>query len=373
MLFNSPAKIEALKARIDAGDQPWTRAFEEMKEDADRALNATPRSVIDNGAPAGVDDPHKYGSDAPYQERDGVFSDDINREDYQAALDMKDWIRNTAQAYHFTGRDEYARKSIDLLAEWFIDEETRMYPSVRNFGPHTEGLKAQNSIEHYIFVPAMVYGAALVRNHPYWEERIGTKEQSVEEWMREFQSSLESGAHGGIPSDEIHKWWVTTRLLVAGYLGDMDAFEGACEDWRTRVTQDFTRQGTFERDRGRSRGLFYSLSAMNALTLGAEVARHHGVDLYGYTKDNMSLSLLQRSHRFHAEFMQTPSEWPWQERDGLDTSELRYGAVSYELCYSRWQTESYWDAIVAAGRPVHDRRILGYATLTHGNLFDLEY
>jgi hypothetical protein len=373
VFFSSPAKIAALRERIEAGDQPWKRAFDEMIEDADRALDVSPRSVVDNGTPAGADDPHRYGSDAPYQGKDGVFSDDINRKDYQAALEMKDWIRDTAQAYRFTGDDKYAEKSVDLLYAWFVDEETRMYPSVVNYGPHTEGLKGQNSIEHYIFVPAMVYGAALVSDHPYWHERIGSHETGVRAWLREFQQTLESGAHGGVESDEIHKWWVTTRLLVAAYLGDMDAFESACGDWRRRVVRDFAERGTFEKDRPRTRGLYYSLSAMNALTLGAEIARHHGVDLYGYAKEDMSVSVLQRSHRYHAEFLVNPEEWPWKERNGLDAGERRYGAVSYELCYSRWQNGRYWEAIKAAGRPVYDRRVLGYATLTHGDLFELEY
>jgi hypothetical protein len=139
------------------------------------------------------------------------------------------------------------------------------------------------------------------------------------------------------------------------------------------VLRDFAERGTFEKDRPRSRGLFYSLSAMNALTLGAEVAYHHGVDLYGYTMDGMSESMLKRSHQFHAKFLEDPSEWPWKERKGLSENEQMYGAVSYELCYARWQSDAYWDAIEATGRPIYDQRILGYATLTHGDLFEVDY
>jgi hypothetical protein len=372
ILFNSPEKVAAIRSRIEEGEQPWTRAFSDMKEDADRALNASPRSVVDDGPPAGTDNPHRYGTDAPYQRKDGVYSEDINRHDYEAALTMKDWIRDTAQAYRFTGEDRYAETAIDLLDVWFLDEDTRMYPSSVNYGPATEGLKGQNSVEHYIFVPAMVYGAALVYDHPYWQEIDGKGREGLRDWFTEFQRTLESGAHGGVESDEIHKWWVTTRLLVAAYLDDMAAFESACEDWRTRVIRDFDERGTFEKDRPRTRGLFYSLSAMNALTLGAEVARHYDVDLYSYTEEGMSLSVLQKSHRFHAEFLENPSEWPWKERNGLGRGEKRYGAVSYELCYSRWQREAYWEAIKAAGRPVYDRRVLGYVTLTHGDLFELD-
>lgn len=373
VVFNDPAKIRVLREKVSAGEQPWARAYESTIRDADRALNASPRSVVDNGAPAGVDDAHKYGTDAPYQEKDGVFSDNIDRGDYQAALDMKDWIRDAALGYLFTGEDRYARKAIDLLHTWFVDPETRMYPSTINYGPATEGLKGQNSIEHYIFLPAMLYGAALLDDHPYWEETDGDGSAAVREWVESARDTLESGAHGGTEGDEISKWWIATRILVAAYLDDVEGMRRAAEDWRTTALQDFDRRGTFELERSRSRGLYYSLSAMNALTVGAEIARHYGIDLYGHTLDGMSTPVLQKCHQFHAKYLADPSEWPWEERGGLDDGETAYGAVSYELCYSRWQREGYLNAIEAAGRPVHDRRILGYVTLTHGNLHELSY
>ena len=372
VLLNAPEKVAAIRAKVEAGEQPWKRAFDEMRADAAVALDASPRSVTDNGAPAGEDNPNKYGSDAPYQEKDGVYSEDINRADYQAGLDMKDWIRDAALAYRFTGEDRFARKAIDLLHVWFVDEETRMYPSVINYGPHTDGLKGQNSIEHYIIIPAMVYGAALVDDHPYWEEKSGGSDP-IRSWLSQFQKTLASGAHGGVESDEIHKWWVTTRLLVAGYLDDMRSFEQACQDWRTTVLQDFVERGTFENERPRTRGLFYSLSAMNALTIGAEIARHHDVDLYSFTKSGMQQSVIEKSHRYHAKFMLDPDEWPWKERKGLGDGERMYGTVSYELTYSRQQVDSYWEVIKSTGRPVYDRRILGYVTLTHGDLFELDF
>ena len=374
VIFISPAEVRAARAKVEAGKEPWKTSYEKLMDDADSALDATPKSVVDNGAPVKTDDAHKYGSDAPYQGKDGVYSDDINRHDYLIALDMKDWIRDTAQAYAFSREDKYAEKAIDLLHHWFLKEDTRMYPSVINYGPHTEDLKGQNSIEHYIFLPAMFYGAALVSGHPYWEEKEGASEEALLGWVRTFQKSLETGPHGGTTGDEIYKWWTTTRAITAALLGDEEGLQAAFDEWRSTALKDYNERGTFEAERVRTRGLFYSLSAENALTLGAEVARHHGVDLYQYVgdKEGPDKSVLRRAYDFHAEYIIDPSEWPWKERKGLERSEREYGLVGYELAYSYWQDDQYLEAIQKFGRPIHDWRVLGWVTLTHGNRFALD-
>lgn len=371
VVFVSPAEVQAIRAKVDAEEEPWRTSFAQLVDDADSALDADPKSVTDNGAPANVDDPRKYGTDAPYQHKDGVFSDDINRHDYKIALAMKDWIRDTAEAYAFTRKDKYAKKSIDLIHHWFLDPETGMYPSNRNYGPHTEGLKSQNSIEFYIFIPAMIYGATLVSGHPYWKQK-GQSEDALHTWMRKYQKSLEKGANGGPEGDEIYKWWTTTRALTAAYLGDQPALEDAFDTWRTTALKDFEAdRGTFRYSRHRTRGLYYSLSAMNALTMGAEIARHHGVDLYGYTLDGMSEPVLKKAHDYHVQYALDPTTWPWKELGGLDRDEREYGLVSYEMCYSRWQNPKYLKALKKLGRPIYDQRVTGWVTLTHGNRFDL--
>ena len=374
VIFTSPAEVRAIAERARAGEEPWKTGYENIVEDAEKALDANPKSVVDNGSPDGVDDPHRYGTDAPYQGKDGVYSDDINRHDYMIALDMKDWIRDAAQGYAFTGEDKYARQAIDLLHHWFLDDETRMYPAANNFGPHTEGLKSQNSIEHYIFLPGMFYGAALVSGHPYWDEKSGSSEEALAGWIEAFQESLKKGSRGGPEGDEIYKWWVTTRATTAALIDDRKSLEEAFDLWRTTALTDFESRGSFEYARKRTRGLYYSASAVNALTYCAEIARHHGVDLYGYTgDDDSSKPVLERAHDFHVQYMIDPTEWPWQELEGYDRNEREYGLSSYELAYSLHGEgkDKYLQALEKFGRPIHDWRILGWVTATHGNKFAL--
>lgn len=363
--------LEAITKRVQSNRQPWYTAYLQLRDDAEDAKHAEPKSVVENGAPASTDDRHKFGTDAPYQGKDGVFSDDINRGDYFAALDMGNWIRTLAMSYGFSGRDEYARKAIDFLHHWFIDSETRMFPSARNFGAHTMGLEPQNSIEQYITIPKMLYGATYVRGHPYWSTKSTAAESKLVDWVRAYLKDSESGGHRGGPvGNDIYKWWVVNRAVAAAFLRDTDALSRCFEDWRTTAFKDFEARGTFEFARWRTRGLYYSFSALNALTTTAEIARHFGVDLYNHEVGGTNR--LRVALEFHAPYLSSPGDWPWQELGGLEPFERQFGGVAYELAYSHWGEETFYDAVRAAGRPVFDQRVLGWTTLTHGNLFEID-
>lgn len=369
-VFTNPETLRAIRRQVGRQREPWSTAHRRLVEDAETAMDAEARSVVDNGAPHGVDDPHKYGTDAPYQEEDGVFSDDANRRDYDAALDMGRWIRHLGLAHGVTGEDRFARKAVELLHHWFVDPETRMYPSARNFGPHTQGFSGQNSIEHYITIPKMLYGASFVHGHPAWSTYRGSPVDTLVQWVGDYLTDTERGGHrGGPEGNGVYKWWLVNRAVAAAYLDDSDALSRCFADWRTTAFSDFEQRGTFKFSRWRTRGLYYSFSALTALLLTAEVARHHGVDLYGHTVDGTNR--LRTALEYHAPLVREPERWRWQEIGGLEDFERELGGVAYELSYSHWRDGAFIRAVNAVGRPVYDQRILGWATLTHGNLFEL--
>jgi hypothetical protein len=363
-------EIAAIKAKVDAGEEPWASAYQELIADANAALNAGLESVADNGAPAGgAGDPHKYGTDAPYQGEDGIYSDDINREDYFKAIRVGNRVRSLGLAFALTGADEYAEKAIDLVHHWFVDPDTRMYPSALNYGPHTDGLLGQNSIEHYITIPKMLYGAGFVLDHSHWSTKSDGAVADLNEWVSTYLAETESGGHrGGPEGNGIYKWWLVNRATAAAFVDNQTALERVADDWRTTAFTDYQSRGTFQYALWRTRSLYYSLSALNALTLTAEILRHFDIDLYGHTVDGVNR--LRTALDYHAPYMQDPSSWSWEELGGLSDAEQMYGAVSFELAYSHWQDADHLDAVRAAGRPIYDQRILGWTTLTHGNRFD---
>lgn len=355
--FLDSDEVAAIQRQLSAGNDPWESGFQVQLRDARRALDATPSSVVDNGAPDGVDD-HRYATSE-------------NRTDYRAAIRMGRWIRDLGVAYVFTGRDRFAREAVELIDHWFLAPETRMHPSGENFG------ETYFSIELHITIPTMLYGAALVRDSAHWSSVQGSRDD-LRAWVETYLADLEDGRgkdkYTGVVRNNIYAWWLVARATAAAYLDDRAALERTFDDWRSNALDQILPSGLLKLERQREDGLDYSIYGITALTLTAEIARHYGVDLYGYTvDDDDETSVLRRAYEAHQEYVVDPSDWKWGigENGYTDSERSATGAV-YELAYSRWQDSEFESVVESIGRPLYERRILGWTTLTHANRFALD-
>ena len=359
----SPQRLEAIKAKIKAGEEPWTSAYRRLLRDANAALSKIPLSVVDNGGPAGGgNDRHKFGTDHPTATR-------ANRDDYRAAVSMGNWVRDLGLAYAFTGDDRYASKAVDLLYHWAVNPATRMVPSTENFSPHRAGSsrKKQNSIELYIALPQMFYGASLVAGHRRWAQKGSGAESAFKTWSQTLMNHADR-YYGGYKANNIYAWWLATRASIAAFLGDRARLDRAFSDWKATAIDQIDPKGKMERELDRTDALGYSLYAMKALTITASIAANHGVDLYGY-RDGKGGSALKRALDYHAPYVINPKAWP---HAGSGARNMDGDAATYELAHSYWQERRYLDVVSRNGRPLKDSRVAGITTLTHANLFKLK-
>ncbi len=349
-------EVVALRDRVADEAEPWRSGYDALLRDAERTLGTTPASVVDDGAPDGVDE-HRFatGEDRP---------------DYEAAIEMGTWVRDLGVAYVFTGETRFARKAIELLDHWFLAPVTRMYPSGRNFG------ETYFSIELHVTVPTLLYGAALVRDSPEWAA-VEADREALREWVAAYLAALEAGRgqkrYVGTVRNNIYAWWVLARATAAAYLGDRAALSRAFDDWRENALEQLEPNGLLRHELGRTDGLAYSVYGLKALTLTAEVARHHGVELYGYRRPGDDESALLRAFEGLRPYVVDAADWEWGTgEDGYTDAERTAAGSVYELAHSRWDRPAFGGVVESIGRPLYDRRILGWTTLTHANRFALD-
>ena len=264
-------------------------------------------------------------------------------------------------AYAFTGDDRYANKAVDLLYHWAVNPATRMTPSTQNFSPHKTG-KKQNSIEVYITLPKMFYGASLVAGHRRWSQKGSGAEGAFQSWVRSVLNHAD-GSYGGFGPNNIYAWWVATRATAAAYVGDSGRLQRAFSAWKSTAIKQIDSQGRMTEERTRPDGLGYSLYALTALTMTAEVARLRGVDLYGH-QDGKGGSALKRAFDYHAKYVLSPGSWP----GGKKHPNTKDDAATYEMAYSRWRDNKFRDVVTRKGRPLKDEWAAGVTTLSHGDL-----
>lgn len=360
--FLSEVQIASVSEKLAEREQPWWSGYRVLLKDAKQTIGVSPMSVVDDGAPTAQVQANRFGTNC-------VNGECGSRYDYKAALRMSRWMRTLALAYRFSGRDEFARGAVDLLHHWFVAPETRMAPSGDNHG------QTPFAIELHITIPAMIYAASLVEAHQHWDELDWDGRRVMREWIGQYLSDLENGSdvddYRGVIENNIYAWWLAARATAATYLDDSQAFERVVEDWKANALEQVQPDGGLEYEKQRPDGLFYSIYGMKALFMTAELARQHDEDLYGYPDGDEPV--LRRICDYHAPYVLEPRRWKWGLGDEgrLTDGEFEEAASVYEFAYSAWQDDSHAKVIRAYGRPIYDRRYLGWITLTHGNRFAL--
>ncbi len=373
--------LTAIRSRVEDGYSPWTAAYEAFMEDVRTALAAPPESVTDNG------DGHEFKTKGP--------ENPSARKDYVAAIRTGDRIRDLGLAYQYSGEDRYAEKAVELLDHWFLNAETYMAPV------------KTNSIEQFITLPKMWWGAELIRGHEAWDDDSVGSEAALQEWVRTFLDDVGHGIPTSMGQQNIFNWKEMTHAAGSVYLRDWDRFRDAMqrnrEDGFTQLRED----GLLENEIVRASSLAYSLYAAKALVTAAELSRLYadrldGPTLYEYKKFDGDRGAIERILDAHAPYVADPQAWEamgegdpdrFVNSDGFPARKQEAASSLYEVAYSYYEKDTYLEtlkqrgqpvknvptyvsaqqaAIDDPGRPHRDERILGWTTFTHGERFRLD-
>ncbi len=145
----------------------YARAYQALKEQANRDLSMRPLSVMDKDYVPSSGSKHDYVSlsryswpdsskpdGLPYIMRDGVSNPELNRFDRNRLSAMAEAVYRLSLAYYFSGEEQYAGKATELLRVWFLNKATAMNPNLR-YAQHIPGVaegRCYGVIDAYSFV-----------------------------------------------------------------------------------------------------------------------------------------------------------------------------------------------------------------------------
>jgi hypothetical protein len=353
MYINSD-EIAAIKSKISAGEQPWKNAFDTMLADANKALSQSSYSVTFQGSASNT-----FYSESPYcgwtavdggrDCRDGQINPQADRGDYEAAIKLSWAMRNLALAYAFTNDPKYAEKALTLIRTWTIDPDTYMKP----------GRKSGSGaiIELLITIPGLYYGADLIWNYPAWD---AAEKSAFLGWVSTYTNYV---SRMNLYKNNFSNWQSVLVASGGALLGDKRLMNRAFDLYKFLVPLQIDVNGYMIKESSRTKGLSYSLFAINAMIQTAEIAKHQGIDLYNYKLgDGRGLELaLDR----YVQFSKDPSTWNYQQIRVVTSEDI----APYELAYSYFHKPAYLDVVQKWGRPIEEKRVIGPVTLTHANKF----
>lgn len=356
-MYLNQAEINAIKQKIDSGAEPWKEAFKKLQADADKALDLSIQSVTKQGGSFG----HVYEIDSPYSwsnnmanspcgrnRCDGQINPKANRDDYVAAIKIGGAVRDLGLAYVFTGSSKYADKAIQLINGWAVEPSTAMVPKFPQLN---------TNITLSITMPGLFYGADLIWNYTGWEP---SQKSAFLSWVRKF---IDSGKSWTLKNN-IEDWRMVFLSSAASLVEDQETMHFAFEKWKSLLGASIDANGFLPLETHRTKGIDYSVYAINAKLQTAEIARHQGIDLYRHSVNCRSL---ERALDTHVRYVIGTKSWPYKQIGGYHGK----NAAVYELAYSHYKKREYLDVIKKWGRPMQEKRIMGPITLTHANLFSL--
>ena len=347
-------ELTAIKAKVAGGVQPWKSAYDKMISQANFALNLPDMSVTFGGK-------NNCGSNNIFCT--GAF--------YNGEADRYDWeegakpigigVRDLGMAYAFTGDARYADKLIRLVRVWALDAETRMRPEFGN---------SQGRMDIYGTMTGLIYGVDLAWNYSGWN-------QADKDTFKAWVQTLGNNAKAFSPDPNNFENWRNALLSVTGaFTGDQELLDAAFQNFRNAIPGQVHWSGRMNQEYGRTNGwggLGYSMYAIHAMTMTAEVARQHNIDLYNYfTEDSGGKKIgLKTALDFHVPYVMDPGSWKWGVNPSGQTINAASGVGIYELAYSVWQDPAYLGVVNRWGRPMGmNMWALGVVTLTHANRFD---
>jgi hypothetical protein len=358
-LLITQSEIEAVKQKAQRA--PWAKAsLDKLMASAESAL-AEPVQIPDRGGQWGhwyvcKKDGVTLQADSPTRHRCPKCGEIYTGEPYDSVYLTRIHAQNSrlmrdfGLAYRFTGREEFARKSAELLAGYAAKYTT--YPRRDNLGKDSvNGARVlSQTLDESTWVIPAVWGYAMVRSAMSARER-----RTVEFGL--FLPAMDiivGRSYARLPNIQC---WKDTAIALTGFaLGNNDlvleALDHPVRGFRTLMKRQVYPGGWW------SEGSFgYQHYALSALWPLAEAARRQGIDFYA---DSNYRSLfdgpleLALPDGTSAGFNDNPGE------------SVEAMADLYEVAFARWEKPEYGKVAATGKRESLQALLYGAETLPTG-------
>lgn len=323
-----PGVLPKMKARLATNEGALLPAFRKLTNDANRALNVVPPSVMEKPKAGASGDKHDYHSQAPYfwpdptkpdgrpyLRKDGQRNPESGDEhsDAPRLARVADTAETLTLAYYFTGRERYAAHAAKVLRVWFLDPATRMNPNFNQAQaiPGVNTGRGIGMIESRSLM-AVCDAVGLLAGSTNWTK---ADDAAMRAWLGEFLRWAQTSANGrderAAPNN--HGSWYDAQIAhYALFVGDTNLARQVVASARTnRIAMQIKIDGSQPRELARADSFGYSRFNLQALFAVATLGEHAGVDLWQYqTPGGASL---RRALDFLLPYVEQPDRpWPYE-------------------------------------------------------------
>lgn len=340
VFYADPAAMADAKAKLSAGDPSLKPALDHLVDEANKALEMKPTTVMEKQHFPPSGDKHDFISQAPYFWRDTNHAGKYLRRDGErnpeARVDSDanrlgsicSTVHTLGLAYYFTGNEKYAAKAAELLRVFFLDADTKMNPNL-NYGQGIPGVvdgRPAGLISARGFIP-MVDGLGLLEKSKSWSPE---EQEEMHDWMKDYFHWLTTSkiGTGELGAKNNHGTFCDAQAAaIALFIGETNYARDLISEARTnRVSRQIEPDGKQPFELARTLSFGYSSFNLQGLCDLASLGQNIGVDLWHYQSPRGGS--IYQAMLMMAKYADPKAKWPYQQihdasRDGLASLILR--------------------------------------------------
>jgi len=329
------ANLMTTRRGIFLGDEKFQAADDRLLQEADRARDTGPFSVIDKEMVPPSGDKHDYmsmgpywwpdpekGDGMPYVRRDGEVNPESRKSDRQALGEMCAAVGTLATAYFFSDYESFAERAGLLLRCWFLDEATRMNPHLE-YGQAVPGRCEGRGIGiiDTLQFSRLVDAVGLLGASSEWnaEDQAG-----LESWFGKYLDWLlesEKGRDEGSQANNHGTWYDVQVASLGLFVGREEvAWDVLTKSVPGRMASQIEPDGRQPLELKRTRSLDYSVMNLLGFFDLADLGRHCGQDLWGFEAENGSR--IKTAFYWLIEKVLGEDEWGYQQITEFEKAKL---------------------------------------------------
>ena len=333
--FDSP-KVEEFKNKLAMKNSTVERSYQKLISRADKALYEGPFSVTSKTVIPPSGDKHDYLSLAPYFwpdpnkidglpwiRKDGQVNPGTrgNNVDYDVKNQFFRNVSTLAWAGYFSEDKKYAKKAVELLEVWFLNESTRMNPNL-NYAQGIPGLNEGRcfGIIEFGGINKVITAIELLEKKNALTAKKG---EQLRKWFSDYLYWLQTSEFGIEEKTRSNNHATHYDVQVIGlllFLNRKAEAKKVLESVKTeRISTQIEPDGSQPHELARTKGLSYSTMNLKGFTELAYYGKKNGVDLWNYIAENGAS--IQRAYSFLAPYAYGEKEWNYQQINKLDDAQ----------------------------------------------------
>ncbi|MBT8051042.1 MAG: alginate lyase family protein [Gammaproteobacteria bacterium] len=297
--------------------------YKRILEKAGRYLDEAPVTVTAARSSRSAGGPHDFYSegdywwpdpedpDGPYVRRDGLTNPDNFVAHRRAMVRLSDIVGTLASAWLLTGEAKYANQAGEHLRAWFVDEATRMNPSLL-YGQAIKGRVTGRSIG----IIDTIHLAEVARG----AKRLGEAGAlpadlyaGVQAWFADYLEWLQTHPFGQREREHPNNHGVCWSMQAAAFadlVGNETVLEWVRNQFKTvYLAEMMAPDGGFPAELARTKPYGYSLFVLDATAMVAQIASTPNDNLWTFTlPDGRGMA---RGLEFLVPYIDDKSAWPY--------------------------------------------------------------